>query len=173
MPAGAKESRTAVAGGAAGGEESPLGSLCLLVGQHVGLPRHSRPPREPIEGAGGFPLISMGFGSSPWHAACLFWTPSEDENILSVASLSPSPVDQLLLAPRSHRVTPLWENAVSCSACLLLHSQTPRTQAHLQDLIWSNNKSSQPASFQIQDGYCPFICPELPNEHCTGTLVIK
>lgn len=90
-----------------------------------------------LRAAGGFPLISMGFGSSPWHAACLFWTPSEDENILSMAAPSPSPLDQLLLAPRSHDVTPFWENAMSCSASFLLHSQTPRTQAHLQEMLYT------------------------------------
>lgn len=130
-------------------------------------------PVSPLRAAGGFPLVSMGFGSSPWHAACLFWTPSEDENILSMAALSPSPLDQLLLAPRSHDVTPLGENALSCSTCFLLHSQALRTQTHLQELIWSNNKTPQPVSSQILGVYCPFICPELANEHCTGTLVIK
>lgn len=83
------------------------GWMCLLVGQRVGLPRHARPPLSLLRAAGGFPLLSMGFGSSPWHAACLFWMPSEAESILSMAALSPSPLEQLLLAPPQHGVTPL------------------------------------------------------------------
>lgn len=51
-----------------------------------------------LRAVGVFPSLSMGFGSSPWHAACLFWRPSEDKSILSMAALFSSPLVQLLLA---------------------------------------------------------------------------
>lgn len=53
----------------------------------------------PLRAVGVLPLISIGFGSSPWHTACLFWRPSEDKSILSMAALFPSPLVQLLLVP--------------------------------------------------------------------------
>lgn len=52
-----------------------------------------------LRAAGAFSVISMGFGSSPCHAVCLFWKPFEDKSTLSMAALSPSPLVQLLLVP--------------------------------------------------------------------------
>lgn len=49
----------------------------------AGLSR-GQPCCQPI---GGFPLLSMGFGLSPWRAGCLFWRSSEDKSSLSMAVL--------------------------------------------------------------------------------------
>jgi len=45
-------------------------------------------PVSLLRAAGVFPLTSMGFGSSPCCAVCLFWKPFEDKNTLSMAALS-------------------------------------------------------------------------------------
>lgn len=51
--------------------KSPWGSVCLLVGQHVGLSRHARPPHEPIEGSWRLSTDFNGLWIKPM-ACCLF-----------------------------------------------------------------------------------------------------
>lgn len=113
-----------MAGGAAGGEGSPLGWCVCWWGSMWGSRGMPGLPTSLLRAAGGFPLVSKGFGSSPWHAACLFWMPSEDENILSMAALSPSPLDQLLLSPPQPRSDPSW------GKCPELLNLCPSPQPH-------------------------------------------
>lgn len=65
-----------------------------------------------LRAAGVFQSISMGFGSNPWHAACLLWRHSEDERILSIIALFPSVAPH---APQPHAGGLLLsERSVAC-----------------------------------------------------------